>query len=108
MESNVNKQSQSQSGVGKAGQRSVRENVSEELVQLRDDLSRIAHDMRMKTKDASDEIKDTQRKLEREAKRFGEEIERAVDRTQEDLVKVGRDLRRRYEKLADEAGWSLN
>jgi len=108
MESNVNKQTQSPSGAETTDQRTVRENVSEELVQLRAELSRIAHDMRMKTKDASVEIKDTQRMLEREAKRFAEEVEHAVDRTQEDLVELGRDLRRRYENLAEQAGWSLN
>jgi DNA-binding ferritin-like protein len=42
--------------------------------------------MRTKTRDASAEIKDAERMLEREARRFGEEVEHAVDWTREDLV----------------------
>ena len=52
----------------------VRENVQEELLRLRDDLYRIAHDVRMKSKGASAEIQDTRRMLEREVKRFGAEV----------------------------------
>jgi ElaB/YqjD/DUF883 family membrane-anchored ribosome-binding protein len=86
----------------KASKPSVRENVTEELHRLRDELSRTAEQIRMKTKDASAEVQDTRRMLEREAQRFSAEVEEAVDRTQEDLVQAGRDLRKRFQKLADE------
>lgn len=80
----------------------VRENVQEELMRLRDDLYRIAHDVRMKSKGASAEVQDTRRMLEREVKRFGAEVGQALDRTQQDLMQLGDDLRMRYQKLANQ------
>jgi hypothetical protein len=86
----------------------VRENVQEELLRLRDDLYRIAHDVRMKSKGASAEIQDTRRMLEREVKRFGAEVGQAIDRTQQDLVQLGDDLRLRYQKLANQIAFPPN
>lgn len=87
---------------GSHTQQTVRENVQEELIRLRDDLYRIAHDVRMKSKGASAEIQDTRRMLEREVKRFGAEVGQAIDRTQQDLVELGEDLRMRYQKLTNQ------
>ena len=78
----------------------VRAKVSEELTRLRDELSRTAHEMRMKTKDASAEVQETRKNLEQEVKRFSAEVDQAVERTQDDLVQVGKDLRARFQKLA--------
>jgi hypothetical protein len=78
----------------------MHENVQEELVRLRVDLNRIAHDIRMKSKGASAEIQQTRRILERELRRFGAEVDQLIDRTREDLVEVGKDLRMRFTKLA--------
>jgi gas vesicle protein len=89
-------------------QPTVRKNVTEELDRLRDELARTAHDIRLKSKDASAEVQDTRRMLEREAKRFSAEVEEAVQRTQEDLLEAGKDLRVRFQKLAKEIGLPLN
>jgi ketosteroid isomerase-like protein len=78
----------------------VRKNVQEELMRLRVDLNRIAHEIRMKSKNASAEIQDTRQVLERELRRFGTEVDQAIDRTREDLVEAGKDLRMRFTKLA--------
>ncbi|MDH3653636.1 MAG: hypothetical protein OEN21_05160 [Myxococcales bacterium] len=78
----------------------VRETVTDELTRLRDELSRTAHEIRMKSKGASAEAQDTRRMLEREAKRFSAEVEEAVERTQEDLVEAGKDLQMRFQELA--------
>ena len=86
----------------------VGENVQEELMRLRDDLHRVAHDVRMKTKGAGAEIQDTRRMLEREAKRFSAEVEEAVDRTQADLLEAGKALRTRFEKLANKIAFPAN
>jgi ElaB/YqjD/DUF883 family membrane-anchored ribosome-binding protein len=80
----------------------VRENMNQELHRLRDELSRTAHDIRMKTKGAGAEVQDTRRMLEREAKRFSAEVEEAVQRTQEDLLEAGKNLRMRFQKLANQ------
>ena len=40
--------------------------------------------------------------LEREAKRFSAEVEEAVERTQEDLIEAGKDLRMRFQKLRNQ------
>jgi hypothetical protein len=40
--------------------------------------------------------------LEREAKRFSAEVEEAVQRTQEDLLEAGKNLRMRFQKLANQ------
>ena len=80
----------------------VRKNVSEELNRLRDELARTAHDIRMKSKGASAEVQDTRRMLEREATRFSAEVEEAVERTQEDLLEAGKDLRIRFRTLANQ------
>ncbi len=93
---------QSATDRGTRVQRPVRKNVEEELIRLRDDLYRIAKDVRMKSKGASAEIQHTRRMLEREVKRFAAEVEQAVDRTQQDLVQLGDDLRMRYQKLANQ------
>lgn len=93
---------QSNSKQRKPSTPSVRENVTEELTRLRDELSRTAHELRMKSKGASAEVQDTRKMLEREAKRFGAEVEEAVERTQEDLIQAGKDLRMRFQKLANE------
>ncbi len=85
-----------------AGEQSVRENVQDELIRLRTDLYRIAHEVRMKSKGASAEVQDTRRMLEREVKRFGAEVGQAVERTQQDLIRFGDDLRLRYQKLANQ------
>lgn len=77
-------------------------NVTEELTRLRDELSRAAHELRMKSKGASAEVQDTRRMLEREAQRFSAEVEEAVERTQEDLLQAGQDLRMRFQKLANQ------
>jgi hypothetical protein len=92
----------------KASNPSVRDNVTAELQRLRDELSRTVEEIRMKTKDASAEVQDTRKMLEREAERFGAEVEEAVDRTQEDLVRAGQDLRKRFQKLASEIGASAS
>ncbi len=86
----------------KPSEPTVGENVSEELNRLRSELSRTAHEIRMKSKGASAEVQDTRRMLEREAKRFSAEVEDAVERTQEDLVRAGKDLRMRFQKLANQ------
>jgi phosphoglycerate-specific signal transduction histidine kinase len=86
----------------KPSQPSVGENVSEELTRLRDELSRTAHSLRMKSKGASAEVQDTRRMLEREAKRFSAEVGEAVERTQEDLIQAGKDLRMRFQKVASQ------
>lgn len=80
----------------------VRENVQDELIRLRDDLYRIAHEVRMKSKGAGAEIQDTRRMLEREMKRFSAEVGQAIDRTQRDLLQLGDDLRSRYQHLANQ------
>ncbi len=80
----------------------VRENVTEELTRLRDELSRTAHELRMKSKGASAEVQDTRKMLEREAKRFSAEVEEAVERTQDDLIQAGKDLRMRFQKLTNQ------
>ncbi|MGB5703516.1 MAG: hypothetical protein WBM48_11925 [Polyangiales bacterium] len=76
--------------------------MNQELHRLRDELSRTAHDIRMKTKGAGAEVQDTRRMLEREAKRFSAEVEEAVQRTQEDLLEAGKNLRMRFQKLANQ------
>ncbi len=93
---------QSKTPKGTAMQRPVRKNVEEELLRLRDDLYRIAKDIRMKSKGASAEIQHTRQMLEREVKRFGAEVQQAADRTQQDLLQLGGDLRMRYQKLANQ------
>lgn len=80
----------------------VRENVTEELHRLRDELSRTAHEIRMQSKGASAEVQDTRRMLEREAKRFSAEVEEAIERTQADLLRAGKDLQMRFQKLANQ------
>jgi ElaB/YqjD/DUF883 family membrane-anchored ribosome-binding protein len=92
----------------KPSEPSVRAKVSEELTSLRDELSRTAHEMRTKTKDASAEIQETRKSLEQEVKRFSAEVDQAVERTREDLVKVGKDLRTRFQKLADQIALPSN
>ena len=99
MQENMNTQSATKHQ--KPSEPTVRENVSEELARLRDELSRTAHEMRMKTKGASAAVQDTRRMLEREAQRFSAEVEEAVERTQEDLMRAGKDLRMRFQKLAN-------
>jgi ElaB/YqjD/DUF883 family membrane-anchored ribosome-binding protein len=98
MQETMNVQSTSQHP--KSSEPTVRAKVSEELNRLRDELSRTANEMRMKTKDASAEVQDTRKSLEQEVKRFSAEVDQAVERTQEDLVQVGKDLRTRFQKLA--------
>lgn len=83
-------------------QSSVRENVAQELSHLRDDLWRIAEDVRMKAKGASTEIQSTRQALEREVQRFSDQIKDAADDTQDDLKQVGEDLRMRLQKLANQ------
>lgn len=92
-----------QPSIGNQGPEStVRENVQDEFVRLREELNRIAHEIRMKSKGAGAEIQDTRQMLEREAKRFGAEVDEAVDRTREDLARTGRDLMTRFQTLANE------
>jgi light-regulated signal transduction histidine kinase (bacteriophytochrome) len=86
----------------------VRENVTEELHRLRTQLSRTAHEIRMKSKGAGAEVKDTLTMLEREAKRFSAEVDEAVERTQEDLIRAGKDLQTRFEKLANQIAMPAN
>jgi len=80
----------------------VRENVTDELSRLRDNLTRIAHDVRMKSKGASAEVKATRDKLEKEVERFSADVEKAADETKKDLMRVGQDLQMRFEKLANQ------
>ena len=87
---------------------SVRENLTEEVNRLRDELSRTVHDIRMMSKGASAEVQDTLRMLEREAKRFSAEAEEAVERTQEDLVQAGKDLQMRFQTLANHIAMPRN
>lgn len=86
----------------KSSEPTVRENVKEELTRLRDQLSRTAHEMRMKTKNAGDEILETRDRLEQEVKRFNAEVDQAVEDTQADLVETGKELRMRFQKLANQ------
>jgi hypothetical protein len=86
----------------KASEPTVRENLTEELARLRDELARTAHEIRMKSKGAGAEVQDTRRMLDREAKRFSAEVEEAVERTQEDLIRAGKDLKQRFQKLANQ------
>lgn len=102
MEPTTNVPSKNNDPKSESSEPTVRANVAEELKRLRDELSRTAHEIRMKTKGASAEVQDTRRMLEREVKRFGAEVEEAAERTQEDLLKVGKDLRKRFDKLANE------
>lgn len=108
MQQNMNVITPQASSTASRSDRSVGENVQKELMSLRSELERIAHDLRMKSKGASAEIQDTRRMLEREAKRFGAEVEEAVDRTQRDLIESGRALRVRFQQLADEIALPSN
>jgi len=79
-----------------------RHDLGDQLIQLRDELARRAHDLRMKSKGSSADVHDTRRMLEREAKRFSVEVEEAVERTQRDLISAGKALQVRFRKLANE------
>ena len=92
----------SEAHIGSDVQTNGHAEAQEELIQLRNDLSRIAQDVRMKSKGASAEIQHTRRMLEREVKRFSAEVGQAVDRTQHDLMQLGNDLRMRYQKLTNQ------
>lgn len=85
-----------------SSQPNVRENVAGELRRLRDDLWRIAEDVRMKAKGASAEVESTRRALEREVERFSDEVKDAAENTRGDLKEVGEDLRTRFRKLANQ------
>jgi hypothetical protein len=85
-----------------AVQPTVRHNFNEEVGRLRDDLMRTAHELRMKSKGASAEVQSTLSALEREAKRFSDEVANAAEETGEDLKQVGDDLRIRFQKLANQ------
>lgn len=80
----------------------VREDRAEHLMQLRDELARRAHELRMKSKGSSAEVQDTLRMLDREAKRFSAEVEEAVEHTQSDLIDFGEKLQKRFQKLANQ------
>lgn len=80
----------------------VRENVAEELSQLRNDLWRVAHEVRMKSKGASAEVKSSRAALEREVERFSEQVKGAAEEAQEDLKQIGEDLRMRLQKLVNQ------
>jgi hypothetical protein len=79
-----------------------REDLGDQLLQLRDELARRAHDLRMKSKGSSSEVHDTRRMLEREAQRFSVEVEEAVERTQRDLINAGKALQMRFQALANQ------
>lgn len=83
-------------------QPNVRQNISEDIMRLCDDLSRTAHEMRMKSKGASAEVRSTASALEREVKRFRQQVKDAAAETQDDLKQVGEDLRIRFQKLANQ------
>lgn len=83
-------------------QPSVQQDLEEQLIQLRDELSRTAHELRMKSKGSSAEVHDTLKMLDREAKRFRAEVEEAVERTQRDLIDFGEVLQMRLQKLANQ------
>lgn len=80
----------------------VAQNAGEELVELRTVLERMAHDLRMKTKGAGEEMVHTRRALEAELKRFSTQVSVAADETRDDLQTVGRDLKSRMQKLANQ------
>ena len=80
----------------------VGENVVKELKDLRDELSRTAHEIRMKSKGASAEVRDTGRDLEREVQRFSAQVDSAAKDTAEYLRRVGKDLRARFQQLASQ------
>lgn len=80
----------------------VADNIASELSALRDELERVAHDVRMKSKGASAEVQDTRRALEREIKRFSADITVAADETRKDLKQTGKDLRMRLQQLANQ------
>lgn len=58
----------------------------------------------MKSKGASDEIQNTREVLEKEVKRFSDEVQSAAGNTRSDLEKVGRDLQARLQRLANQIG----
>jgi len=78
----------------------VGKKVANDLNDLRDELSRTAHEIRMKSKGASAEIQNTGRELEQEVQRFSAQVDAAAKDTAEDLRRVGKDLRDRFQKLA--------
>jgi len=80
----------------------VGESVAKELKDLRDELTRTAHDIRMKSKGASEEVRNTGRELEREVQRFSARVDAAAKDTAEDLRRVGKDLRARFQQLTNE------
>ena len=87
-----------------SAQPTVGENVADELSRLRDRLSRLAQEVRMKSKGASDEIQNTREVLEKEVKRFSDEVQSAAGDTRDDLQEVGQDLQARLQGLANQIG----
>jgi len=77
-------------------------NIASELSDLRNELERVAHDVRMKSKGAGAEVQDTRRALEEEIKRFSADIAVAADQTRQDLKRTGKDLHSRLQKLANQ------
>jgi predicted translin family RNA/ssDNA-binding protein len=102
MQEEANTTNEQHARPGSPNEPRVRGNAQEDLVRLRDELYRLAHDVRMKSKGAGAEVQDTQRMLESEVLRFGAEIDQAVEKTQDQLRRLGDDLRARYQKLANQ------
>ena len=83
-------------------ERTVADNISSELSAMRDELERVAHDVRMKSKGAGAELQERRRTIEREIKRFSAELSVAADETRQDLKAAGQALRTRLHQLANE------
>lgn len=79
-----------------------REIVARKASHLRDNLWRLAHEVRMKSKGASAEVKSTRVALEREVERFSEQVKSAAEEPYDDLQQQAEDLRMRFQKLANQ------
>ncbi len=95
-------QNNADSSTANRSERTVVDSISSELSAMRDELERIAHDVRMKSKGASAEVQDRRRVIEREIKRFSAEISVAADETRQDLKETGEALRMRLHELANQ------
>ena len=95
-------QNEAQRSAANRSERTVADNISSELSAMRDELERLAHDVRMKSKGASADVQDRRRAIEREIKRFSAEITVAADETRQDLKEAAEALRTRLHKLANQ------
>jgi hypothetical protein len=78
---------------------STRDQARQELTELRDELARMAKDLRMKTLGAGAEAQGTLSALETEYRRFATQVDLPAQERLENIRQLGERLKRRFEKL---------